>query len=121
MAISPFRNLEADLEAAGAHGTVSLWWGDLLGVRFARQADVPHFAAGTMALPVVAAVMRKAQRGQLNIAQPIEIRNRFSSVADGSAYSIDPDQDDDPATCSTCAISSSPTRSNNRLIASLPE
>lgn len=98
MAISPFRNLEADLEAAAAHGTVSLWWGDLLGVRFARHADVPHFAAGTMALPVVAAVMRKAQRGQLAIGEPIEIRNRFASVADGSTYSIDPAQDDDPAT-----------------------
>jgi beta-lactamase class A len=98
MAISPFRNLEADLEAAAAHGTVSLWWGDLLGVRFARHADVPHFAASTMALPVVTAVLRKAARGQLNIAQPIEIRNSFTSAADGSTYALDPANDDDPAT-----------------------
>jgi beta-lactamase class A len=98
MAISPFRNLEADLEAASAHGTVSLWWGDLLGVRFARHADVPHYAHSTMALPVVTAVMRKAARGQLNIAQPIEIRNSFASAVDGATYSLDPATDDDPAT-----------------------
>lgn len=98
MAISPFRRLEEDLEAAGKHGTVSLWWGDLVGARFARNADVPHYAAAMIKLPLVLAVLRKGARGQINLAAPVEIHNSFTSVADGSAFSLDPAEDADPAT-----------------------
>ncbi|WP_034722479.1 serine hydrolase [Intrasporangium chromatireducens] len=100
MAISPFRNLEEDLEAASEHGTVSLWWGDLIGARFARNADVPHYAASTMKLPLVIAVLRKAARGEIVLAAPVEVHNSFTSVADGSTFSVDPAEDDDPGTWS---------------------
>ncbi|WP_347353695.1 serine hydrolase [Intrasporangium sp.] len=98
MAISPFRTLEEHLEAAGEHGTVSLWWGDLVGARFARHADVPHYAASTMKLPLVIAVLRKAARGEINLAAPVEVHNIFTSVADGSRFSVDPAGDQDAGT-----------------------
>ena len=99
MSVSPFKNLEAHLEeAARSGGVVSLWWGDLDGVRFARSADQPHYAASTMKLPLAIAAMRKAVRGELDLSMPVPIHNRFTSVADGSTFSVDPAEDDDPGT-----------------------
>lgn len=109
MAISPFRKLEDDLEAAGEHGDVSLWWGDLVGARFARNADLPHYAASTIKLPLVLAVLRKAARGEIVLAAPVQVHNLFTSVADGSAFSIDPGEDQDPGTWS--ALEHGSTRS----------
>jgi beta-lactamase class A len=109
VAISPFRHLEDHLEAAGKHGTVSLWWGDLVGARFSRNADVPHYAASTMKLPLVIAVLRKAARGEIVLAAPVEVHNSFRSAADGSPYSVDPAEDQDPGTWS--ALEHGTTRS----------
>ncbi|HET7397940.1 MAG TPA: serine hydrolase [Intrasporangium sp.] len=99
MSVSPFRGLEALLESAGGSGaTVSVWWSDLLGVRFARAATVPHDAASTMKLPLVVAAMRRAARGELQLSAPVHVHNEFRSVADGSTYSLDPAKDQDPGT-----------------------
>ncbi len=99
MSVSPFRALEALLEdTARSGGTVSVWWSDLLGVRFARGADVPHYAASTMKLPLVLAAMRRAARGELQLSAPVQVSNEFRSVADGSTYSLDPSEDEDPGT-----------------------
>ncbi len=109
MAISPFRKLEEDLEAAGEHGTVSLWWGDLIGARFARHADVPHYAASTIKLPLVIAVLRKAARGEIILAAPVEVHNSFTSAYDGSTFSVAQAADQDPGTWS--ALEKGTTRS----------
>lgn len=99
MSVSPFKNLEAHLEEAGKTGAVvSLWWSDLDGERFARRADEPHYAASTMKLPLVIAAMRKAVRGELDMSMPVKVHNSFASVADGSRFSLDPAEDDDPGT-----------------------
>jgi beta-lactamase class A len=99
MSVSPFKDLEAHLEAAAAGGgVVSLWWGDLDGERFARHADAPHYAASTMKLPLAIAAMRKAVRGELDLSMPVRIHNSFTSVADGSTFSVDPAEDEDPGT-----------------------
>jgi beta-lactamase class A len=99
MSVSPFRTLEVHLEqAAQGGGAVSLWWGDLDGERFARGADVPHYAASTMKLPLAIAAMRKAVRGELDLSMPVRVHNTFASVADGSQFSVDPAEDDDPGT-----------------------
>lgn len=99
MSVSPFKTLENHLEAAAADGgVISLWWGDLEGARFARGADVPHYAASTMKLPLAIAAMRKAVRGELDLSKPVKVHNSFTSVADGSTFSVDPAEDDDPGT-----------------------
>jgi beta-lactamase class A len=99
MSVSPFKNLEVHLEDANRGGAaVSLWWGDLDGVRFARGADTPHYAASTVKLPLAIAAMRKAVRGELDLSMPVRVHNIFSSVADGSSFSVDPAEDDDPGT-----------------------
>lgn len=99
MSVSPFKDLEAHLEAAAADGgVISLWWGDLDGERFARNADASHYAASTMKLPLAIAAMRKAVRGELDLSMPVPIHNSFTSVADGSTFSVDPAEDDDPGT-----------------------
>ena len=96
---SPFQDLEDRITAASADGgTVSLWWGDLVGVRFARNADVPHYAASLMKLPLAIAAMRKAERGALDMSMPVPVHNSFTSVADGSTFSLDPEDDQDPGT-----------------------
>ncbi len=99
MSVSPFKDLEAHLEAAAADGgVVSLWWADLDGERFARNASTPHYAASTMKLPLALAAMRKAVRGELDLSMPVPVHNRFTSVADGSTFSVDPAEDEDPGT-----------------------
>jgi beta-lactamase class A len=99
MSVSPFKDLEAHLEDATRGGSVvSLWWGDLDGERFARGADTPHYAASTIKLPLAIAAMRKAARGELDLSRPVRVHNTFTSVADGSSFSVDPTEDDDPGT-----------------------
>jgi beta-lactamase class A len=86
---------------AGTRGgtpVVSVWLGDLDGgVHLARDADVPHYAASTMKLPLLVAAHRLHERGELDLAGPVLVHNRFASAADGSPFSLDQadDQDDE--------------------------
>ena len=76
-----------------------MWWGDLEGrVLFERDAARGHYAASTMKLPLVLAAQRQVVRGELDLAEPVTVHNRFSSVADGSVFSMDEDDDQDPET-----------------------
>ena len=82
---------------AGDH-LVSVWLADLAGaVHLSRAADVQHYAASTMKLPLLVAAHRLHARGELDLDHESEVHNRFASAADGSAYSLeqDDDQDDD--------------------------
>ncbi|MEO7752187.1 MAG: serine hydrolase [Terracoccus sp.] len=78
---------------------VSVWWGDLEGrVLFERDAHRGHYAASTMKLPLVLAAQRLVVRGELDPAAAVEVHNRFASVADGSSFAMDEDDDQDPET-----------------------
>jgi beta-lactamase class A len=82
----------------GGTPVVSVWLGDLDGgVQLARDADVPHYAASTMKLPLLVAAHRLHERGELDLDQPVLVHNRFASAADGSPFSLDQadDQDDE--------------------------
>ena len=82
---------------AGQH-VVSVWLSDLEGaVHLSRAADVQHYAASTMKLPLLVAAHRLHARGDLDLDHRTEVHNRFASAADGSAYSLEQadDQDDD--------------------------
>ncbi|MDN5789521.1 MAG: class A beta-lactamase-related serine hydrolase [Micrococcales bacterium] len=109
MSVSPFRDLESLLDEVASMGTVSVWWGDLVGVRFSRDADESHYGASEMKLPLVLAALRRAERGEIKLNAQVRVHNSFASVLDGSIFSVDPDEDDDPGTWA--ALESGTTRS----------
>lgn len=100
----PFGALNARLEKlggdqAGDDPVLSVWLGDMLGrSRFEWNADAGHYAASTMKLPLVLALYRRVARGELDLAAVTPVHNEFASAADGSSFSIDPSDDQDPET-----------------------
>lgn len=95
-----FVALERRLDAVTASGgTVSVWLGDLRGVaRYERLARAGHYAASTMKLPLVLAAQRQIARAELDPHRAVLVHNRFASVADGSPFSLDELDDQDPGT-----------------------
>jgi beta-lactamase class A len=80
-------------------GTVSVWCGDISGrPSYTRQADVTHYAASTMKLPLLVAAYRRHERGEVDLDRPVPVRNRFASALDGSPFALDQDDDQDDAT-----------------------
>jgi len=57
------------------------------------KPDVIMHAASTMKVPVLLELFRQAATGERSLTEPIEIRNSFTSIADGSAYSLTPEDD----------------------------
>ncbi len=87
------------LSDESATSTVSVWLGDLSGdARYARHADSGHYAASTMKLPLVLAFQRLVVSGGLDPEQAVMVHNVFHSAADGSVFSLDPTDDQDPDT-----------------------
>jgi beta-lactamase class A len=87
-----------DQAGGSAPGTVSVWLGDLDGSTLLEvAAHETHYAASTMKLPLLVAAYRRHERGELDLDQPVPVHNDFRSAADGSAFALDPrdDQDDD--------------------------
>jgi beta-lactamase class A len=80
--------------------TVSLWLGpvaDTAGAPapLARHADVPHYAASTMKLPLLVAAYRRHEHGDLDLDAAVPVHNRFASALDGSLFALDQDDDQD--------------------------
>ncbi|UGY92843.1 serine hydrolase [Streptomyces gobiensis] len=59
-----------------------------------RNADLPHYAASTMKVAVLAALYRSG----LDLDAPVPVRNSFFSAVPGPAYGIVPDWEIDPGT-----------------------
>ncbi|MEW5928540.1 MAG: serine hydrolase [Gemmatimonadota bacterium] len=59
------------------------------------DAHVPMHAASTMKVPVMLELFRRADAGELSLDGPVEVRNRFRSIADGSAYTLTAADDSD--------------------------
>jgi beta-lactamase class A len=59
------------------------------------DAHQPLHAASTMKVPVMLELFRRADAGELSLDQPVEVRNQFRSIADGSAYALDAGDDSD--------------------------
>lgn len=85
--------LDADL--ARVPGTVSVYCGALAGApSYTRDAQVPHYAASTMKVAVLAALYR----GGLDLTAAIPVRNEFASAApDAPAYGCEHSYDNDDA------------------------
>lgn len=52
-------------------------------------------AASTMKIPVMLALHRRAHLGELDLDMPVEVRNEFRSIVDGSPYALDVADDSD--------------------------
>ncbi len=52
-------------------------------------------AASTMKLPVMMELFRQAKEGRVGLRRPIEVRNSFRSIIDGSEYRLSPTDDSD--------------------------
>jgi beta-lactamase class A len=65
---------------------------------YVRDERHRHYAASTMKLPLLVAAYRRHERGDLDLDDAVLVHNRFRSVLDGSAFSIDQDDDQDDET-----------------------
>jgi beta-lactamase class A len=78
---------------------VSVWAGEPAGhAWFERDADVRHYAASTMKLPLLVAAYRLAERGDLDLDRAVPVHNEHRSAHDGTVFSLDQDDDQDDET-----------------------
>ena len=78
--------------------TIAVAYYDLAsGATFARNERVVFHAASTMKVPVMLGIFEAVTRGELNLDQPVMVRNQFVSILDGSAYALESREDSDPA------------------------
>ena len=59
------------------------------------DAHVQMHAASTMKVPVMLELFRRADAGELSLDDSVTVRNRFRSIADGSAYTLSAADDSD--------------------------
>ena len=58
-----------------------------------RDADEAFHAASTMKVPVLIELYRQVHAGQIRLDDPLLIKNEFHSLADGSLYTLSPEDD----------------------------
>jgi beta-lactamase class A len=63
---------------------------------FEQNADEVFHAASTMKVPVMMEVFKQIEAGKLKLDQQVTVKNQFSSIMDGSAYSLNIEDDSDP-------------------------
>jgi beta-lactamase class A len=56
---------------------------------------VSMHAASTMKLPVMMEIFRQAEEKKLSLREPVEVKNKFYSIVDGSVYRLNKDDDSD--------------------------
>jgi beta-lactamase class A len=59
--------------------------------------DKPFHAASTMKVPVMIELFRQARAGTVSLDAPLEVRNEFHSIVDGSPYKLSEGDDSDMA------------------------
>jgi beta-lactamase class A len=82
--------------AAHPDQTIAVSWSELGGGRslLRNEREVFH-AASTMKVPVMLGIFEAISRGELQLDQPVSVRNQFVSIYDGSGYALDPQSDSD--------------------------
>ena len=84
--------------ATAAGATVAVSYFDLeTGESLDINPDSVFHAASTMKIPVMIEVLRRAQSGAFSLDQGVLLVNQFSSIADGSPYSLSAADDGDSA------------------------
>jgi beta-lactamase class A len=89
--------LEAKVRALVAESgaeTVAVAFRDLeTGRELLINPGVSFHAASTMKVPVMLELYREARAGELSLDVRLPVRNEFKSIADGSAFSVSPEDD----------------------------
>jgi beta-lactamase class A len=81
------------IESSGAE-TVAVAFRDLeTGRELLINPDASFHAASTMKVPVMLEIYREAKAGDLSLDARLPVRNEFKSIADGSAFSVSPEDD----------------------------
>jgi beta-lactamase class A len=87
------KKIQALIRESGAE-TVGVAYLDLgTGKEILINADENFHAASTMKVAVMMEVFRQDRNGKLSLDDYIVIKNQFISIADGSLYSISPEED----------------------------
>lgn len=88
---------EADrLIAAHPDRTIAVAYYDLAtGETFLRNERETFHAASMMKVPVMLGIFEAVSRGELRLDQPVLVRNEFTSILDGSKYSLEAREDSD--------------------------
>ena len=83
-----------ELVAASGAETVGVAFRDLeTGGELLINPDVSFHAASTMKVPVMLEVYRQARAGRLALDARLPVKNEFKSIADGSPFSVAPEDD----------------------------
>jgi beta-lactamase class A len=89
--------LEAKVRALVAESgaeTVAVAFRDLeTGRELMLNPGVSFHAASTMKVPVMLELYRESQAGELSLDSRLPVRNEFKSIADGSTFSVSPEDD----------------------------
>jgi len=81
-------NIEKEL--SGKKGTFAVAFKDLkTGEEISINDEEVFHAASTMKTPVMIEVYKQVAEGKFSLNDSIELRNEFSSIVDGSSYSLD--------------------------------
>jgi beta-lactamase class A len=66
--------------------------------RVSVEPDARHYSASIMKLPILIAAHRLVERGRLDLDRPVTVHNEFDSQKAGHRFSLDQEEDSDPAT-----------------------
>jgi beta-lactamase class A len=84
--------------AAHPRQTIAVAYHDLVtGETIERNERVVFHAASTMKVPVMLGIFEAVTRGELSLDQPVLVKNQFTSILDGSPYTLESREDSDPA------------------------
>lgn len=86
--------LKINAELVKQKGTFAVAFKDLgSGEELVINEHLSFHAASTMKTPVLIETYKQAAAGNFSIADSILVKNKFKSIADGSAYTLDPASD----------------------------
>lgn len=80
------------------------------------RPDAEFHAASMMKVPVMVRLYRMAEVGQLDLDGPIEVRNSFMSIYDGSPYALTADDDSDSTLYGLVGSTATPRELIDRMI-----
>jgi beta-lactamase class A len=83
--------------AAHPQQTIAVAYIDLqTGHNLERNEREVFHAASTMKVPVMLGIFEAVTRGEMRLDQPVAVHNEFTSILDGSKYSLEAREDSDP-------------------------